>query len=173
MCDSHEFCSIFAYSLFGIRLMIYFQIRNERFSRILQYFRTFLIWKSTNARFPNKECAIQQRRTRFLIGKQPFSWRSPPWCSFLIVKRAFDAFYNKKMTGIKLVHPIAIWGWRARRPSRTSLPPTPRPGNFFIPRPPHTQTDITIDFINPACQLLGKKNIQILNVELCKSMFTL
>ena len=98
MCDYGVFCNIFAHSLFGNLLMIDFQLRNERLWRILQYFRSFLIWKSINDRFPNKECAIQQRRTRFFIGKQQFSWRSPPCSSFLIVKRVFLHFLIVKST---------------------------------------------------------------------------
>ena len=48
-------------------------------------------------------------------------------------------------------------GCRACRPAGPFGQHSPRPGTFFHPPPPHTHTDITIDFINPDCHLLGKK----------------
>ena len=136
------FCSIFAHSLFENRSMLHFPIRNGAHAMISTGQNAFPYWKT--AIFMNIAPMV-------LI---PY-WKSDQWPIFKEKSggyQSWDRNWNRSWDRI-----WAIIGPRAGRPGGRLSVPYPMAGKIFIPTPPHTHTDHTIDFINPDCHLLGKK----------------
>ena len=59
-----------------------------------------LLEKWSMIHFKREVIENHHSKTHFLIGKQPFSWTSPPWCSFLIGKATNDPFSRRERGAI-------------------------------------------------------------------------
>ena len=137
-------------------------------------FCSFLISKSTNAQFSNKEWSpchdFYQAQRVSLFENSHFHEHRPHGAHSLLEKRPMTHFqrvnggyvnWNRSWDG----NWDGSWVPEVRGPAGRAAGcpyPTPWPGKFFHAPPPPTHTDHTIDFINPDCHLLGKKKITLI-----------
>ena len=154
MSPNRGFCNIFVHSLFQNRSMTTFQIRNEPQPRILQHFCSFLISKSINDQFSNKEWSpchdfYQAQRVSLLENSHLHEHR-PHDAHSLLEKRPMTHF-QRVNGGYKSWDGSWNRSWDRNRNLRSAGRPAGRP---VVRTLPHGRENFSMHHLLPPTQII-------------------